>query len=137
MCDKNPRKMGSWGVIGPGLQFSRGTVYYALTFFFLIGAAFSRAANVIPWATVGFLFQRVIRRRYFGWWAKYNYVLSAALDTGTALGIILIFFCLQYPLNGQIGEHSIQTWWGNTVIFETSDWKGEPLKTVPPGETFG
>lgn len=27
-----------WGVIGPGLQFSKGQVYYALTFFFLIGA---------------------------------------------------------------------------------------------------
>uniref|UniRef100_A0A0W0FUN2 Putative small oligopeptide transporter n=1 Tax=Moniliophthora roreri TaxID=221103 RepID=A0A0W0FUN2_MONRR len=168
MCDRNQKNGFScpnthlfgtssiiWGVIGPALQFSRGTVYYgnnantslsdpALAIHEDVASYMAElhpfpvcAANVIPWAAIGFLFQRVIRRRYFGWWAKYNYVLSAALDTGTALGIILIFFCLQYPLNGRIGEHSIQTWWGNTVIFKTSDWNGEPLKTVAPGETFG
>jgi hypothetical protein len=27
-----------WGVIGPALQFSKGQLYYALSFFFLIGA---------------------------------------------------------------------------------------------------
>ena len=27
-----------WGVIGPGRQFSKGQVYYATVFFFLIGA---------------------------------------------------------------------------------------------------
>ncbi len=34
-----------WGVIGPALQFSYGQIYYALSFFFLIGAV----APVIPW----------------------------------------------------------------------------------------
>ena len=33
----------------------------------------------------------------FAWWAKYNYILAAALDTGTALSGILIFFALSYP----------------------------------------
>jgi OPT family oligopeptide transporter len=28
-----------WGVIGPARQFSHGQVYYALTFFFLVGVA--------------------------------------------------------------------------------------------------
>lgn len=27
-----------WGVIGPALQFSKGQIYYGLSFFFLIGA---------------------------------------------------------------------------------------------------
>ena len=27
-----------WGAIGPALQFSKGQMYYGLTFFFLIGA---------------------------------------------------------------------------------------------------
>src|ERR1700753_105171 len=27
-----------WGVIGPALQFSKGQMYYGLTFFFLLGA---------------------------------------------------------------------------------------------------
>ncbi|KAG6373226.1 OPT oligopeptide transporter [Boletus reticuloceps] len=50
------------------------------------------ALNFIPWALVGFAFQFFIRRRYFAWWAKYNYVLSAALDAGLALSVITIFF---------------------------------------------
>ncbi|KAK7062623.1 hypothetical protein VNI00_000111 [Paramarasmius palmivorus] len=185
MCDRNQKNNFScpnthvfgassiiWGAIGPGLQFTRGSVYYgnALSFFFIIGAAcpviiwlftkkrpytwlnyinfpiiFSSlqytppagAANVVPWAATGFVFQFIVRRRYFAYWAKYNYVLSAALDAGTALGIVLVFFCLQYPLNGGIGENTIQKWWGNTVFLETSDWIGEPLRTVAPGETFG
>ncbi|KIK00651.1 hypothetical protein K443DRAFT_7500 [Laccaria amethystina LaAM-08-1] len=50
------------------------------------------AVNYVPWAVVGFFFQYVIRRKYFSYWAKYNYVLSAALDAGTAVGVILVFF---------------------------------------------
>lgn len=72
------------------------------------------ASNYVPWAIVGFIFQYVIRRRHFSWWTKYNYVLSAALDAGVAVGAVLIFFCLQYPMNGQIGVDTIQSWWGNT-----------------------
>jgi len=159
-----------WGVIGPALQFSKGQLYYALTFFFLIGALLplgaylislkwpntflryvnfpvifsgtgaippATAVNYVPWTIVGFVFQYVIRRRYFSWWTKYNYVLSAALDSGVAISIILIFFCLEYPLNGQIGINTIQTWWGNTVFTKTGDWNSVSLKTVPPGMTFG
>lgn len=46
----------------------------------------------VPWAIVGFIFQFVIRRRHFAWWSKYNYVLSAALDSGVAISIVVIFF---------------------------------------------
>lgn len=35
-----------WGVIGPKLQFSKGQIYHALLYFFLVGAI----APVIPWA---------------------------------------------------------------------------------------
>lgn len=72
------------------------------------------AVNYIPWGIVGFIFQYVIRRRHFSWWTKYNYVLSAALDSGVAISAILIFFCLQYPRNGDIGATNLQVWWGNT-----------------------
>jgi len=74
------------------------------------------AVNYVPWAIVGFLFQYVIRRRHFSWWTKYNYVLSAALDSGVAIGVVLIFFCLQYPKNGAIGLNTVQAWWGNTYV---------------------
>jgi hypothetical protein len=72
------------------------------------------AVNFIPWALIGFIFNYVIRKRHFNWWAKYNCecwpndvflygssslspflivdVLSAALDTGTAVGILVVFF---------------------------------------------
>lgn len=94
------------------------------------------ALNYVPWALVGFIFQYVIRRRNFAWWTKYNYVLSAALDAGLALSIIFIFFVLQYPANGSIGE-GLQHWWGNTVYNETADGMGTPVRQLQGSETFG
>ncbi|KAF8218300.1 OPT oligopeptide transporter protein-domain-containing protein [Mycena galopus ATCC 62051] len=159
-----------WGLIGPNLFFSNGKVYFALVFFFLIGAAcpiilwlitrrrpntilnylryvliFSAlgnmppatAINYVPWAVFGFIFQYVIRRKHFAYWTKYNYVLSASLDAGTAFGIILVFFCLQYPLDGTIGSTSVLKWWGNTVHMNTLDWQNAPYRTLAKGETFG
>ena len=64
-------------------------------------------------------------------------VLSAALDSGVAVSVVLIFFCLQYPQNGTIGLTTIQSWWGNTVSFNTADGNKLPLLTVPEGEFFG
>jgi hypothetical protein len=64
-------------------------------------------------------------------------VLSAALDASYAIGVVFIFFALQYPYNGTIGLHSIQTWWGNTVYLDTADAKGTPFKTLADGQTFG
>ncbi|KAJ7036069.1 OPT oligopeptide transporter [Mycena alexandri] len=159
-----------WGVIGPRRQFSPGQIYYALTFFFLVGflcplvawlctlkwpnswlrylnfpVIFSgtglippaNSNNYVPWAIVGFVFQYVIRRRHFAWWTKYNYVLSAALDSGVAVSAVLIFFILQYPKNGSIGADTVQTWWGNTVWLNTADGNRLPLIALAEGETFG
>jgi len=95
------------------------------------------SVNFVPWTILGFIFQFIVRRSHFSFWAKYNYILSAALDAGTAIGIILVFFCLQYPLRGEIGENTIQKWWGNRVFRETADWEYVPLRTVPAGTTFG
>jgi OPT family small oligopeptide transporter len=99
------------------------------------------ALNYVPWAGVGFIFQYVIRRRHFSWWTKYNYVLSAALDSGVAVSIIVIFFALQFPKNGTIGLTNIATWWGNTVPFVGADYgpegAGTPVNALAPGETFG
>jgi len=35
------------------------------------------AVNYIPWALIGFIFNFVIRKRAFNWWAKYNCELLA------------------------------------------------------------
>ncbi|KAH7910430.1 OPT oligopeptide transporter [Hygrophoropsis aurantiaca] len=95
------------------------------------------AVNYVSWAIVGFIFQYIIRRRHFSWWTKYNYVLSAALDSGVAISIILIFFCLQYPKNGTIGENNVAKWWGNQVFLNTADGKGVPYLPIPDSGTFG
>jgi len=95
------------------------------------------AVNYIPWALIGFIFNFVIRRRHFNWWAKYNYVLSAALDCGTAIGTLIVFFALQYPRRGTIGKGTIERWWGNTVYAQTADQNTLPLWQVVAGEFFG
>ncbi|KAL7278030.1 OPT oligopeptide transporter [Trametes coccinea BRFM310] len=99
------------------------------------------ALNYVPWAIVGFIFNYVIRRRHFSWWTKYNYILSAGLDSGVAVSIIVVYFALQYPRNGRIGANNLQTWWGNTVATRTADYgvkgAGTPLLVNPDGQPFG
>ncbi|KAF8263227.1 small oligopeptide transporter [Lactarius quietus] len=93
--------------------------------------------NFVPWVLICFLFNYVIRRRHFCWWAKYNYVLSAALDAGYAVGAVVIYFTLQYPDNGSIGLNGVQKWWGNTVYAKTADVAGVPNKLLEDGQKFG
>ncbi|QMW29127.1 hypothetical protein G4B84_004462 [Aspergillus flavus NRRL3357] len=79
---------------------------------------------------VSLIFNKIIKGRRPNWWAKYNYVLSAALDSGVAVSAILIFFSLVLPgvsLN----------WWGNNVNSGTVDSKGTPWLELKPNETFG
>jgi OPT family oligopeptide transporter len=76
----------------------------------------ARGINYSSWFIVGFIFQYVIRRRHFRWWSKFNYILSAALDSGTILAIVFIFLTLQLPFsNGGLQVN----WWGNTVFLES------------------
>ncbi|KAI5124229.1 hypothetical protein M0805_005078 [Coniferiporia weirii] len=145
-----------WGVIGPANQFSSGQTYYRKSILasrfpnrylryinvpLILGGTSlippATAVNYVPWAIVAFIFQYFVRRRYFSWWAKYNYVLSAALDSSIALGALLIFFCLEFPRNNNIGLNSVQAWWGNNVYKDTADWNYLPYRTVEPGSTFG
>jgi len=102
---------------------------------------FFNGANSIPpasginyssWFAVGFVFQYIMRRRHFRWWLRYNYLLSAALDSGVAIGLIIIFFCLQLP-NGGFNLN----WWGNTVWQNTADSNGVTFLKLADGQTFG
>ncbi|KAI8051216.1 OPT oligopeptide transporter protein-domain-containing protein [Syncephalis plumigaleata] len=57
------------------------------------------------WFLIGFIFQFLIYRYRHQWWTRYNYVLSAALDSGVAIAGIVIFFAFQY--------HPVELeWWG-------------------------
>ncbi|EIN13377.1 OPT oligopeptide transporter [Punctularia strigosozonata HHB-11173 SS5] len=107
---------------------------------FFNGVAFIPPAsgiNYASWFAVGFVFQWFMRRFHFRWWMRYNYILSAALDSGVSLALIVIFFCLQFPKNGTIGLNTIQAWWGNTGWMNNLDAEGAPFYTLAANETFG
>lgn len=100
--------------------------------------SFNSAGNIPPanttqyslWFITAFVFNYLIRRRAFAWWKRYNYLLSAALDTGTAVATIVIFFSVSY--------HGIKlVWWGNTVNSGTMDARSEPWLHVAKGMHFG
>ncbi|KKY18845.1 putative small oligopeptide opt family [Phaeomoniella chlamydospora] len=55
--------------------------------------------NYSSWYIVNLIFNKIIFRRFYAWWTKYNYVLAAALDTGLALSGIIIFFAVTYGPN--------------------------------------
>lgn len=100
------------------------------------------AAGMIPpattwylgqWVIVGLVFNYVIKRRYFGWWTRYNYVLSGALDIGTALCIVVSALAL--GLSGA----TFPDWWGNLVWQQNLDSEGTAVTKVLPddGSFFG
>jgi len=71
--------------------------------------------NVVPGNPANFIissflvatiFQYYIFRKHYGWWEKYNYVLSSALDTGAAFASLFIFFAL---------SKKFIPWWGNNL----------------------
>lgn len=51
--------------------------------------------NYSAWFAVGFGFQYLVRKGSFAWWSKFNYITSAAMDSGTVLSLIVIFLTLE------------------------------------------
>uniref|UniRef100_A0A2P2PIA5 Uncharacterized protein n=1 Tax=Rhizophora mucronata TaxID=61149 RepID=A0A2P2PIA5_RHIMU len=66
----------------------------------------AKPIHYLSWGAVGILFNYYIYRRYRGWWARHNYILSAGLDAGLAFMGVLIYFTLQS--NDLYGP----SWWG-------------------------
>lgn len=66
-----------------------------------------------------FIFMHVIKKRFFAWWNKYNYILSGGLTAGVAFSSIIIFFAVQYH------DKSI-AWWGNDVNTYGLDYAAPP-----------
>ncbi|KAL8711267.1 MAG: hypothetical protein Q9225_007145 [Loekoesia sp. 1 TL-2023] len=66
--------------------------------------------NFTSWAVVCFVFNSLIRRRKPEWWGKYTMTLSAALDSGLAIGVVVIFFGVIFP--DWMGGFK---WWGTEV----------------------
>ncbi|PHH80780.1 hypothetical protein CDD82_1508 [Ophiocordyceps australis] len=88
--------------------------------------------NFSVWAVVCYLFNYLVKRRAPAWWAKYTMTLSAALDSGLAFGILVVFFAFIYP-----GWSAGFRWWGTEVYKQGCDWQACPYRTLPDGQTFG
>ena len=63
-------------------------------------------------------------------------MLSAALDSGYAISVVVIFFALQLPKNNTIGASTVLSWWGNSVYKNTDDYLAVPGISTPSG-TYG
>ncbi|KAF9285273.1 hypothetical protein BGZ68_004000 [Mortierella alpina] len=56
---------------------------------------------------LGFIFAFLMRRYRYDWWSRYNYLTSAAMDSGVAVAGLVIFFFIQ-SWGGKMPY-----WWGN------------------------
>ncbi|KAK5093836.1 hypothetical protein LTR70_006087 [Exophiala xenobiotica] len=88
--------------------------------------------NFSVWALVCFSFNHIVRRRATAWWGKYTMTMSAALDSGLAFSLVVVFFGFIYP-----GLMKNFKWWGTEVYKQGCDWQACPYLTLEPGETFG
>jgi hypothetical protein len=69
----------------------------------------ARPYHYANWLTVGFLFQFCVKRYRREWYQRFNYILSAALDSGVAISGLFIFFTLQ------MNEIEFPEWWGTNM----------------------
>ncbi|KAG0222737.1 hypothetical protein BGW41_005862 [Actinomortierella wolfii] len=77
------------------------------------------------WILVGFIFQYLVRKYRTEWYMRFNYVMSAAFDSGVAFNALICFFALQ--MHGT----NFPTWWGNP---ETDHCPLDGAPTIPPPE---
>ncbi|EMG48591.1 hypothetical protein G210_0806 [Candida maltosa Xu316] len=70
---------------------------------------------LLPGFYFAYAFMHFIKRRFEGWWQKYNYIFSTGMNAGIAFSSIIIFFAVQYH------DKSID-WWGNNVMYEGVDY---------------
>ncbi|KAL1566958.1 oligopeptide transporter [Salvia divinorum] len=65
----------------------------------------ARSVNYVMWGVVGMYFNVYVYRVNKRWWARYAYVMSAAINAGIAFMAILMYFTLQ--------SYDISiNWWG-------------------------
>ncbi|KAG2150606.1 OPT oligopeptide transporter protein-domain-containing protein [Suillus clintonianus] len=66
-------------------------------------------SSILSYFTVAFVSQWWLRTRYPRWFAKYNYIIGAALDGGTQVMVFILSFAVQ----GAGGtSHLFAAWWG-------------------------
>lgn len=82
------------------------------------------ALNYNAWILVGTIFNFFVFRYRKKWWQRYNYILSAALDAGTAFMTVLLYVSL--GLEG-VNLH----WWGSNPDIDPEHCD---LATCPPAK---
>ena len=91
--------------------------------------------NYGAYCLVGLVFGWFIKRRFFHWWTKYNYSLSAGLDIGLAWSSLIIFLALS------LTDTQAPSWWGNNVVSSTIEAQGTAffytLGQGGKGDSFG
>lgn len=86
----------------------------------------------LSWGVIGWFFNKFLRSRHTGWWMRFNYITSAGLDVGLAIGTILITTAIGMT------NTTMPDWWGTTTALNTMDYNGNAIqKIIPEGETFG
>jgi hypothetical protein len=70
------------------------------------------------WCAGGFVFMYWIRKYRHDWWLKYNYVTSAALDSGVAIAGIVIFGVSMGTITDDMPYGWSPTWWGNDQDYQ-------------------
>ncbi|KAH7913890.1 OPT oligopeptide transporter protein-domain-containing protein [Hygrophoropsis aurantiaca] len=66
-------------------------------------------SSILSYFAVAFVSQWYLRTRYPRWFAKYNYIVGAALDGGTQVMVFILSFAVQ----GAAGTaHPFPAWWG-------------------------
>ncbi|KAI1001250.1 Glutathione transporter 1 [Podosphaera aphanis] len=88
--------------------------------------------NFSVWAIMCYIFNYKVKNRAEKWWAKYTMPLSAALDSGLAFGLVVIFFGFVFP-----GFTKNWSWWGTEIYKRGCDWAACSYRTVPDGGHFG
>lgn len=63
------------------------------------------------WFLMISIFNYYIHKYRNAWWRKYNLVTAVALDCGTAIAAVLVFFCITYT-----GAGDNYSWWATEVI---------------------
>lgn len=88
--------------------------------------------NYGAYCLVGLLFGYYIKRKFFHWWTKYNYSLSAGLDIGLAWSSLIIFLAIN------LSNTNAPSWWGNNVVSSTLEGGGYAATFIlEEGQAFG
>lgn len=84
---------------------------------------------------LSFIFMYHIKRKFPGWWGRYNYILEAALDAGAACAAIIVTMVFDFAVEKRF------KWWGNTVSQAGVDWQlwngNASLLPIPDKGYFG